>query len=152
MRKVHRLIFRLDFPVCYEFLNRTGDALKIIYGTRQEFWDDLGGSPARQPYTAKWSDQQLHYRDLSIEPTSINGAFETASGVEPNEVSAFDVFKNFSEITNELCDSLRIEDLTRCGLRVFCLAKSEDNPPESPVSRYRSNFCPMTGSDVWKQQ
>src|SRR5690606_36163154 len=74
-----RYIFRLDYEVNYDLINRPGDVLRVVQEGSDSFWDRVGETRnSRNVSMAKSTrigDNVTNYH-CSIEPQSFNGSLE----------------------------------------------------------------------------
>jgi hypothetical protein len=125
MAQIVKLIWRLDYPVSYAYLDSRGTALNILSNTVENFWDVLGDGQANMSFLAR-TNKDDRFRTLSIEPTIISGAIEWGSGIELDRALQDASFRGVDRIVRELLKLFEVKALLRAGVRVMCTEKFAD--------------------------
>jgi len=122
MRKVVKLIFRVDYRVNYEFLDRPGRILKVLNENIPGYWSEVGEARDTRSISGRWRHPtNSAYRQISVEPKAIWGLFEDFEGLDLADVPNSTFFTNASETLVDIFKMLGISDLLRSGLRMSCI-------------------------------
>ena len=119
MASLARLIFRLDFPYSYEFLDRQGTAIRIMQTGRGDIWDTVGEDPTRHSIIGEKRTEHSFY-NLAFEPTTINGVWEDASGLEVSRIIENEIFRLYDDKVREFTKEFNIISVARAGIRLYC--------------------------------
>ena len=118
MRSVLRLIFRLDFSTNYGLIDSPGSIVRILDNVPEKFWDRLGDGRVAHSIAGQYSSSS-EYRNLSVEPQSINGSLEFRDGWDLSKIQRNQVFSELSRLVNELTGHFDIRNVDRYGIRFF---------------------------------
>lgn len=123
MAAAFKIIWRLDHDVSYATLDRPGSVLKALMTTYGGFWKQAGDhNIVPHSVTVQNTDENC-YRNISVEPMSLNGVIEWASAVDLKQVLTVDPFPKIDEIVKELLKICEIKTVNRAGIRFFCVGK-----------------------------
>jgi hypothetical protein len=125
MAKIIKLIWRLDYPVSYAYIDGRGRALKAISETVADFWDKSGDGALHMSFAARHTTEDT-LRTLSLDPTCLNGTFEWRCGTELSSVLRSEQFRAVDRIARELLKTAEIRKVVRAGVRFFCLERYAD--------------------------
>jgi hypothetical protein len=125
---VCRLIFRLDFKVNFEIIERSGTVMQILWDAFEK--ENPKGSELREnknnrTVTVRFVSENGNFmKHLNVEPTSINGEFKSIEGVEINKLlNNTKGFVFLTKLAGQLCERFQIDRIIRSGLRLFYLNK-----------------------------
>jgi hypothetical protein len=125
---VCRLIFRLDFKVNFEIIERSGTTMRMLWETFEKENPkgfELKENRNNRSVTIRSVSENGDFtRHLNVEPTSINGVFESIEGVEVNKL-LYDTkgFIFLTKLASDLCEEFHIDHILRSGLRLLHLNK-----------------------------
>ena len=91
MAQIIRMFWRLDFGVSYPYLNKRGSALNAMTNTVTDFWEVVADGTIHSSYVGSTKDSHL-YRNISVEPNSLNGDLQWVSGIDLSNVFKDEVF------------------------------------------------------------
>lgn len=118
MAKIIRFIFRLDYDLSYEFMERQVEVFKLIHGFEPDFWKLVEESVDRTLRGVYTNQERTEYRELILEPKVLHLQLETLEGFEFNEFLGSNLLSILSRQIAALCDLCKIEKVRRVGLRV----------------------------------
>ena len=75
----HPSNFPMDYDISHAFLDRRGSALRVLTTTVSDFWENIGEGAIPGSFLVEHKATDS-YRQLSLEPTSINGSLEWSQG------------------------------------------------------------------------
>jgi hypothetical protein len=125
MAQIIKLIWRLDYPISYTYLDKRGAALKVLNDTVERFWDVIAEGQNSTSLTAR-TEKEDAFRVFSLETNNMNGAIEWRRGTDLSRALQDASFRAVDRIVLELLRLLDIRALTRAGLRVMCTEKFAD--------------------------
>lgn len=125
MTKIVRLIWRLDFVVSYAYLDQRGTALDAMSNTIENFWEVLADGTVHSSFVGS-TTKEGSFRNISVEPNSLNGELEWTSGIDLSRVLRDEAFRGSDKIVRELLKTFALKSVLRAGLRVFCVSSVED--------------------------
>lgn len=121
---VCRLIFRLDFKLLFEMFNKTGEIMKKMDEAGEDFWNNYIDDTQKRMISARnESETDLWARSINVCPQSIDGIMLTHKGVSLEGLESDDTFRKLIKVTNNIRKQFRINNLIRCGLRLFYFEK-----------------------------
>lgn len=129
---VCRLIFRLDFKrTNFDILGQPGEVMKLLSSGPENFWSELAEATQQHIVTAKSiTDTTKGVRQISVEPRSIHGSFESVDGVDLKGILKHESIAEMNRIIAEVCGRYKIIDLARAGFRIFYLNTLGNKPGE----------------------
>jgi hypothetical protein len=125
MAKIVKLIWRLDYPVSYSYIDARGRALKVIRETVDGFWKSVGDGALHMSFIARHAMEDS-LRMLSLETNCLNGAFEWQCGTELSSVLRSEQFRGVDRIARELLKIAEVRRVGRAGVRFFCVENYAD--------------------------
>lgn len=125
MQRVLKIIWRLDFPASYAYIDKRGSALRLLTQTVEDFWDEAGEGAEHMSFVGR-STKGGGLRTLSIAPTNMNGALEWPDSIELDRVTEHEGFRGSNSIVKELLKLFEIKKVVRAGIRCFCLTNFSD--------------------------
>jgi hypothetical protein len=141
MQKVYRFIFRLDFAPGYDLLDKPGQALKILMETPgAEYWTSVATAENSHILRSSYNDDR-ESKVFTVTPSTINGVYETADGIDLAKILENETFLTFSKLAHEYCDVFKLDKLTRMGLRVFVFEHYEEEY-ENYTTRFLNLLTP----------
>jgi hypothetical protein len=117
---IFRALFRLDYSVSYEVLDRPGSLLKTVMksGGDAPFFDGLEESPMVHEVRGRKKTENK-FREFKVSPTAIVVDFVDFDGIEsqalPNEPAVATMLGMVAAVRSEF----KLLDLTRLGIRLF---------------------------------
>ncbi|WP_298254724.1 hypothetical protein [Bradyrhizobium sp.] len=118
MARVIRLFWRLDYEPSYAFMDRRGTALQILKDHVEGYWQQVADGTIQTSFVGKSSSPE-HARQLSLEPTSMNGSMDWPAGLEVGRVLESPEFRKLDRLVKALIDHCEIRLLKRAGVRTF---------------------------------
>ncbi len=140
MRKIVKLIFRLDFDVNFRVMDQPGKAFECLLSPPEGFWNNIGESVEGRAIRASYSERFL-YRNATIDPSTINGVFEILPGVDFEDISENITFNGYSKMVSEFCSVFNIDKINRAGLRIM-LFENYGEKFSNPIEKFRGIFNP----------
>lgn len=138
---VYRFIFRLDFQPVFDMIDSPGKIMRTLLNEKlgeKKFLPDLLEDSKTHAITAKYaSEDKKEMRTLTVEPTSINGSFETVAGVELDSLENYKILGKLLILVNVLRKDFHISSIERCGARFFCF-DSVGTKEENSVQKIKS--------------
>jgi hypothetical protein len=125
MAQIIKLIWRLDYPISYAYLDKRGAALNILTNTVEKFWDVIGDGQVNMSFVAR-TDKDDCFRTFSLETNNINGSIEWRTGIDLNRALQDASFRAVDRIVREHLKLFEIKALARAGVRVMCTEKFAD--------------------------
>jgi hypothetical protein len=141
--KIHRLIYRLDYPTSYELMDRPGEVAKILEATRRGLFDDIGETGQWRATTARSSNVKGTSVEMTVDPKSIVAVMERVDGVDPAKLAETSLFDGITAVMDEFCRVFKLGPFTRGGFRLFIL-ESIGVGPEAVRAKCLQSF----GTDV----
>jgi hypothetical protein len=125
---VCRLIFRLDFTVNFDVIEHSGEVMRTLWNAfeseRNSGFELKENQRNRTIILRYLSENGDFIKHLNVEPTSINGAFESTEGVEIDKLlNDQKGFLFLTKLASQLCEQFRIDTILRSGLRLFYFNK-----------------------------
>jgi|SRR6516165_6947320 hypothetical protein len=124
MPQAIKLIWRLDYDVSYAYLDRRGSALATL-NVEANLWEKVGEGAVSMSFVAR-TENEGHMRNISVEPTCLNGAIEWRQGTELKKVLEDRSFRGTNRVVEELAKVCEIRMLKRAGIRFFCVDRYAD--------------------------
>jgi len=127
---VCKIIFRLDFRrQNFEILDSPGKVMKIMHELGEEFWSEFQDTPQSRVLTAVFRDKEgcSRFRQLTVDPSMLNFMIEDAKGIELTGLESNESYVMIFKGIQALCDTFKISELQRAGLRFYCLGSIGDN-------------------------
>jgi hypothetical protein len=127
MARVMRLIWRLDYPQSYSFMDRLGTVRRIVGETVPEYWTTISDGNILYSYVAIYQNSESGVsRDMSVETQSLNGQLRWGSGIDFVRVFQTDDFRNTEKIVRELLRVMDVKDMKRAGVRFLGMGTFAD--------------------------
>ncbi len=101
MARVIKLIWRLDYQVSYAYLDKRGTAFQLLMETVKDFWQSGGEGTVQASFAAQHSET-AGFRNLSLEPTCMNGTIEWSAGADVSRALQDEAFRGTDRIVKEL--------------------------------------------------
>ncbi len=141
MSKLVRMIFRFDFEkTCYRYLNEPGTALRILSSGEDGFWQNFGENPRLHGLSGNYSEDDVIYREIYIDPTNVNGTIEFLDGNETiDDVLKDPVLSKIDAITSELFREFEIDGIKRGGARFYVVSKNA-SPAGDTLNTFARNY------------
>lgn len=131
---VHSLIFRIDFrKTNYEIIDSPGRIMSIFSSMGENCWNEFADGQSTRAVTANFAKDNALYRQVTIEPTSINFALETKKPIELSTIDRDENYILLMKSVTQLCDEFKIHELRRAGLRTISLNSICDNKDLKPL-------------------
>lgn len=137
MAEVIRVIFRLDYDISHAFLDRRGSALRVLTTTVSDFWENIGEGAIPGSFLVEHKATDS-YRQLSLEPTSINGSLEWSQGVQLERLITSEQFIGVDRIIGKLIHTCETTKIARAGIRLVCLETLDGSQPAKFLERQLS--------------
>jgi hypothetical protein len=120
MAKVMRLIWRLDFSLSYNFLDKLGTVRKILGETIPNYWNTVADGPIQNSFFANYNNTDSGLsREMSVELQSLNGSLTWISGTDMTRVLQTEEFRNTNRIIQELSRTMDVREVRRIGARFY---------------------------------
>ena len=120
MAKVMRLIWRLDFPLSHNFLDKLGTVRKIVGETIPNYWNTVTDGPFQYSFVANYNNINSGLsREMSVELQSLNGSLTWISGTDMARVLQTEEFRNTNRIIQELTRTMDVREVKRIGARFY---------------------------------
>lgn len=127
MASVIRLIWRLDHPLSYNFMDKLGTVRKIITDTAPKFWQNVADGNLLYSFTADYLNNETGAaRNMTAELQSLNGELRWRTGTDLPRVFQTDEFRNIDRIVRELMRVLEIREMRRAGIRFQGMGRFAD--------------------------
>lgn len=121
---VCRLIFRLDFKLCYDIIDSPGSVMRLIDKTTEGFWSEMRESKHRRGVEGRFlSEDGNLMRLLTVEPNAIIATFETVEGVDFANLPTDESFVGLQKLANKVCEEYKIDLIRRAGIRTMYFNK-----------------------------
>lgn len=127
---VYKMIFRLDFRrQNFDILDSPGKVMKIMHELGEKFWSEFQDTPQSRVLSAVFRDNERcsRFRQLTVDPSMMNFTLQDAKGIELAGLASNDSYITLFKGIQELCDTFKINELRRAGLRFLCLGSIGDN-------------------------
>ena len=129
---IHNIIFRIDFKPNYLIIDSAGKIMSLLKEMGDNFWNEFGDSPATRAITAIYKSED-QYRQITIEPTTINFTIETSKIIEAGRIESNSEYINLMKVIGLFCEVFKITDIKRAGLRTICLKSFGTNQDLKPM-------------------
>jgi hypothetical protein len=127
MAMLMRLIWRLDYPLNYEFQNNLGKVRKALFETVPKYWNVLTDGAYAYSFTANYRNMEHRTaREISVELQSINGTFQWSNGTDLVRVLQTEEFRNLDRVVREISRIISLRDITRAGFRFLGLGRFKE--------------------------
>jgi len=136
MRKVHRIVFRLDFPINYEVFNKPGDIIRMLKETGEDLWSEITEGQPRRISGRATKEDGTYFHQLSVEPASIHGSMEVLKGIEWDAAPNCQFLEASSAVVSEVISSFGLDVIDRCGLRIYATEFFGEKFP-NPLERFQ---------------
>jgi hypothetical protein len=127
MARVMRLIWRLDYPVSYGFLDKLGTVRRVVVETVPNFWTNVIDGNILHSYVADYQNIKSGIaREMSVEAQSLNGQLSWRSGTDLARILQTEDFRNIDRIVRELIRIIDIREMKRVGVRFLGMGNFAD--------------------------
>ena len=118
MARVMNLIWRLDYPLSYSFMDKLGSMRRIVTETVPNYWTKVIDGNILYSYVADYHNIENGVaRDMSVEVQSMNGQLRWRTGTDLARVLQTEDFRNINRIVQNLLKIIDVKEIKRAGVR-----------------------------------
>lgn len=119
---VCKLIFRVDYPPCFEVLDRAGALMRVISEVGGDMIADLKEA---QPQRMVWGEttEPTIYRQIQVTPTNLNFTVESSDGMDLRKLEADPSVDRLFRVAHAILTQFKISKLSRVGIRFWYLGR-----------------------------
>lgn len=116
---IHRLIYRLDFPLNTGIMDKPGEVARILLEEKKDFFSEVGETREWRQAAGKEDKDELVFRELTVDPRSLILSVESVPGIPSKDLLDHDSVSGGIALMDACCRVFKINHFSRAGLRLW---------------------------------
>jgi hypothetical protein len=97
--------------------------MTLLDGGASSFWDGFQDTTHTRLVSAVFKKDKIKYRQLSVDPSSINFIIESSDGIAFEKLESNEDFHQLFKRIKSLCEEFGIIEIKRAGIRIVSLSQ-----------------------------